>query len=468
MFIIKPNLYIFINTLFLLLLTSCNKLVTDNNYKAFFGGEVTNANYPYILFCKNSKVIDTIPLKKDNTFFKEFDSLTPGMYSFKNEQEYQYVFFDKNDSLMVHINSKDFDESIVFCGRGDEKNNFLMELYLKNEKDKEKIFTAFNYDCNNFDKTLENIYKSNLSFYKKHKCEIDWSEDFDIFAKAALDYNYYSKKELYPVVHKIITGIDITNNLPKNFFKFRHEIDFNNAILSGYSPYMMYLSNMLNNLGSIKFHNHYSDLDLALNTNINKLKIADSLFKNKAIKDVIINNIAFSYLLEDQNIVNNKKFFDTYYKYASDKTQKNEILKINAAIQLLKTGNILPEVILINKEGSEISSKKLFQKPSVVFFWTEKANSHFLAAHKKALELKLTNPNYEFYAINLDKDQKKWIDFLSKHQLGETIELRCNDFEQLKSKWAITKIHRTIIIGENCNIKNAFINLFDVNFEKNL
>jgi hypothetical protein len=78
-----------------------------------------------------------ILLRLDKTigFYAKFDSLLPGLYTFKHyfEPEYQYVYFDKNDSLMVHINSKDFDESIVFCGRGDEKNNFLMELYLKNE-----------------------------------------------------------------------------------------------------------------------------------------------------------------------------------------------------------------------------------------------------------------------------------------------------------------------------------------------
>ena len=44
---------------------------------------------------------------------------------------------------MVHINSKNFDESVIFCGRGHEKNNFLMELYLKNETDKNTIFDVF-------------------------------------------------------------------------------------------------------------------------------------------------------------------------------------------------------------------------------------------------------------------------------------------------------------------------------------
>ena len=142
------------------LLTSCKKDFSGDNYIAYFGGEVANPTKPYVLFCKNNVVLDTIPLNKDNTFFKKFDSLTPGLYTFKNEPEYQYVYFDKNDSIKVHIDSKDFDESIIFCGRGDQKNNFLMDMYLKNEKDKNNMFEVFDY---NFDKF--NNYINFITFY---------------------------------------------------------------------------------------------------------------------------------------------------------------------------------------------------------------------------------------------------------------------------------------------------------------
>jgi hypothetical protein len=45
--------------------------------------------------------------------------------------------------------------------------------------------------------------------------------------------------------------------------------------------------------------------------------------------------------------------------------------------------------------------------------------------------------------------------------------LRCDNFEDIKSKWAINKIHRTIILDENGKIKNAFTNIFDTTFENN-
>lgn len=70
---------------------------------------------------------------------------------------------------MVRMNSNDFDESVVFCGRGEEKNNFLMEMYLKNEEDRDKMFTVFDYDVNKFTKYIDSAYHSRKSYYNSKK-----------------------------------------------------------------------------------------------------------------------------------------------------------------------------------------------------------------------------------------------------------------------------------------------------------
>ena len=450
------------------LLSSCKNEFKSDDYTAYFGGEVTNPTSPYVLFCKNSDVIDTIEIDENNRFFVKFDSLSPGLYTFKNEPEYQYVYFDKNDSIMVHINSKDFDESIVFCGRGDEKNNFLMELYLKNEHDKSNLFEIFDYDIPKFNKSIDSTYKLTKKFYTTKKEELKWSDEFDAYAKSALDFHYYSKKELYPVIHKARTGVDILDSLPNNYYDFRKNIDFNSSDLANFSPYVMYLSNMLNNTGSINYHNHFSDVDLALKTNINKLNIADTLIKNEMVKNTVLNNIAFSYLLEDQNMINNQKFLDIYNKFSTDKSKKNEILKIGNAIQLLKVGNELPEITLIDKNKNLISSTCLAKKKTVIFIWTKNLVSHSIAAHKKITYLKSKYPEYQFIGINLDKNQDDWNIALSKYKFDGIIELRSNDFEDIKSKWAIMKVHRAIILNSDGKIKTAFTNIFNVDFEKNL
>lgn len=468
MYSLKLNTLLLYSSSIIALFCSCNKEFKGDNYTAYFGGEVTNPTNPYILFCKDSEVIDSVKIDARNRFFIKFDSLAPGLYSFKNEPEYQYVYFDKNDSIMVRINAKDFDNSIIFCGRGDQKNNFLMEMYMKNEEDRSKLFDIYDYGIEKFTATIDSAYASKKKFYTTKKEAVKWSDDFDTYAKAALNFQHYSKKEIYPMVHEMRTGEDVLEKLPESFYAYRKEIDYNDAKLSNYSPFVNYLSYMLNNVATIHYHNHYSPLDLALRTNINKLNIADTLIKNKTVKNTVLNNIAFTYLLEDQNMVNNQKFLETYHKYSTDRSKKNEILKIGNAIQLLKVGNTLPKVELVNSNDKLIFSNDFPKKKTVIFFWSDKLSSHMLAVHKKIQAFRAKHPEYEFIGVNLDKDQTIWKTQLRKLDTNGIFEVRCTNFEDLKANWAIMKVHRTIVLDEKGNIKNAFTNVFDVNFDKEL
>lgn len=457
-----------VSLLFLILFVSCKSEFKSTEYVAYFGGEIVNPNNPFVLFCKDNDVIDTLKLDEHNRFFTQFDSLAPGLYTFKHEPEYQYVYFDKNDSILVRVNSKEFDESIVYCGRGEEKNNFLMEMYLKNESDKYKMFDYFDDTFEDFSKIIDLSYSKETVFYNTKKQEIKWSDAFDIFAKANLDFNYYSKKEMYPIVHKIRTGEDLIEKLPSNYYDFRKKINFNNAELSNYAPFVMYLSHMLNNMGAINYHNHLNENDLALKTNINKMNIANSLIINEKVKNTILDNIAFTYLLEDQNMTNNISFLSTYKKLSTDKSKKNEITTLCNAIQMLKVGNSLPNVPLIDSNGAEISLKKLSKPNTVFFFWTEKAISHLEAVHIKIRTLKSKFPNYNFVAININDSEDDWKATLEKYNFSMSTEVHCPNFDKIKNNWAINKIQRTIILDHKGFIKNAFANIFDSEFEENL
>jgi peroxiredoxin len=452
----------------ILLLLSCNKSKTDGEFVAYFGGEITNPTTPFVIFCKDNEVIDTLRLDRNNRFFKKFDSLSPGLYTFKHEPEYQYVYFDKNDSLMVTVNSRDFDESVVFCGKGERKNNFLMDLYLKHEADKENMYSLFDQNISTFIKNIDSSYETMQKFYLTKKESINWSDDFDKFAKSALDLHYYSKKEMYPIVHHMRTGNYIINKLPKDFYSYRNSIDFSDPEFNSFSPFVMYLNQMLNNIGSLDSEIEGSEPDIALKTNIKKIMIADTLIKNEKVKNMILNNIAFTYLLEDQNIINNKKFLSTYYKYSTDKSQKNEIKKFDNAIQLLKVGNNLPNVALTDLYGKTINSNTFSNKKTVIFFWTASAASHLELVHKKILTLRKIHPEYQYVAVNLNDSKTTWKKVIDNYNFNGITELHCNNFEEIQFKWAINKIYRTIILDERGQIKNAFANIFDSTFENNL
>lgn len=421
------------------------------------------------MFCKDSKVIDTIILNPDNTFFKKFDSLTPGLYSFKHEPEYQYIYFEKNDSLMVRVNSQEFDESIVFCGRGDEKNNFLMELFLKNEHDRDVMFDVFNENISQFSTKIDSAYKSKQTFYNSKKEAIEWSEEFDEYALAMLNFFHYSKKELYPVIHKMRTGIDIKKQLPNDFYDYRKDIDFNNNKLTNFSPFVRYLSNLMSNLSDNDEWANRSEIDKSFLASSKKLHIADSIFTNEKIKNTVLDNIAFTYLLEDQNIVNNKKFLDKYHSLSTDKNQHNEIKKIGDAIQKLKENNPFPDAKIVDTNNNVVLLGSVIKKKTVVFFWTKNLESHFVASHKRVLDLQSKHPDYDFISICVDDNQEKWLGILKNYpSFKEIKEYRVQNFEKVKDRWVVNKIHRTIVLNSDGTINNAFVSLFDINFEKNL
>jgi hypothetical protein len=447
-------------------LTSCKRVFKEDDYVAYFGGEILNPQEKYVLFLKDNEVIDTIYLDKNNRFMHKFDSLAPGLYTFKHNPEYQYVFFDKNDSLMVRVNTFDFDNSVVFCGRGDEKNNFLIELYLKNEADKDKMYDNFDKDVKSFIKNIDSSFAIRKSFYLKRKAEISWDENFDMVAKACLDFHHITKKEIYPYAHQFRTGENIRAKLPSNYYEHREEVDFENTLLTNYSPFIKYVSVMLNN---VALHKDHLDLnENSLQNNIEKLNITDTLIKNQKVKNVVLNNVAMMYLLEDQNMYNNQKFIERYLQLTTDQENKKEITEIYNSVQNLKVGNRLPKIELIDSYYKPLDINSIINKPTVLFFWTSHAESHFTASHRKVIELQNKYPNYEFIAINVNDTNFNWEKGLKKYNFEGIKELHAVDFETIRQQWVITKIHRIIILNADGTIKNGFANLFDVNFEQNL
>ena len=445
---------------------SCNDKFSKNDYSAYFGGEVLNPQSNYVLFMKDNDVIDTLYLDKNNRFFQKFDSLSPGLYMFKHKPEYQYVYFDKNDSLMVMINSKDFDNSIVFCGRGDEKNNYLMEMYLENEKDRSSMYDVFFRSSNEFIKNIDSSFKIRKKIYEKHKSKINWNENFDSLALASLNFPHYYKKEVYPYAHKFIAGENVINDLPKNYYEHRKSIDFNNATFANYYPYINFVTSLLNN---ITFTDNKGNIDeFALENNIKKLNISDTLIKNEKIKNNVLNGLTLRYLMEEQNINNNNTYIKRYLELSTDKKMQADVKKIENSIKKLAKGNKLKSESFVDENNNKITLDNLITKKTVLFFYTTSLSSHLNAVHKKVMTLKQKYPKINFIAVNIDDSFDVWKKKLNEFNHKNIIEIHALNSEAIKDDWIIYKIHRTIILNADGTIKNGFVNLFDINFENYL
>ena len=259
----------------------------------------------------------------------------------------------------------------------------------------------------------------------------------------------------------------VTEELPKDFYRFRKTINFNDGRLADFSPFLRYLTAMLNNMAITRNFKNGTVEEDPLRDNIAKLNIADSMITNNSVKNEILNTVAFNYLLEDQNIINNQKFLERYLKVSTDRSKDNEIKKIGEAIKQLHAGSRLPSIALVDAKNKAFNIDNDIEKETVIFFWTSCARAHIEKVYEKVNALKQQHPNVNFIAVNVDNDLE-WKKNMGTYKFNDAQQLRAIDFHALKDKWVFTKINRTIILNADGTIKNAFTNLLDAKFADSL
>ena len=119
--------------LILILFSSC--YFNSNNKTSYFTGKIIKKTNDKISILKDETILNESFILDDGSFFMSIDSIKDGLYNFKHLPEFQYVLIENGDSLVIRLNAVDFDESLVFTGKGSSKNNFLIDVFLNHENE---------------------------------------------------------------------------------------------------------------------------------------------------------------------------------------------------------------------------------------------------------------------------------------------------------------------------------------------
>ncbi|HEY0091459.1 MAG TPA: TlpA disulfide reductase family protein [Flavobacterium sp.] len=126
--------------LFLFLLTVATTFAQTDVMK--FKGKIANKNSDAITLT-GPGFKHTIPVDKDGKFSDSF-SVTPGIYEFFDGSEYTEIYLKNGLDLKLTMDAKNFDESIVYKGKGAKENNILAKKILDEEALEPKIVAAQN------------------------------------------------------------------------------------------------------------------------------------------------------------------------------------------------------------------------------------------------------------------------------------------------------------------------------------
>lgn len=434
---------------------------------AFFSGEIVNPTNNYVVLYKDEVVIDSAKLDENNRFTLKLDQVDEGLYHFDHHPELQYVYLEKGDSLMIRLNTSDFDESLVFSGIGEGINNFLLEMFLTYEEEEPLINEFYELEPEAFSKKIDSLRQSKFQLLKELEHDIPLSEKAMEIAKANIDYTYYAYYEKYPFKHRRKLGEKSIHELSSNFYGYRKNINYNNTNLTYFRPYYNY---MIYNIGNMSYMDcaeecktGKSKIKNQLHYNLHKLKLIDSLVKENSLRDNLFRNVAMDYLLKvHDNKENNNLFINDFHKRSGNNKHIEEIDGLYTGIQNIQPGNKIPDLQLWNTNGEEVSLRELTNENNVVlYFWTGTQKRQFENIIKRVQELRADNKEVKYIGINYKTEQSQWTGILEKYDLEKNSQFRSDNFEELTNSLIIYPINKCIVLKDGI-IVNAFENLYTI------
>ncbi|EZH71481.1 hypothetical protein ATO12_07215 [Aquimarina atlantica] len=450
---------------------SCGSSDKDNKEYTYFGGEIVNPNTNYVVLSKGYDYRDTILLDKNNRFLHKIENLEDGLYSFKHNPEYQVVLLEKGDSVLIRLNTLEFDESLVFTGKGSGKNNFLIDLFLQNEIEREHLKrTGFMQSASYFKKNQDSLLNIKSAAFEKLIDKNELSNLAKKLTQASFIFEYYMRHEYYFTSRYKMKGPDATKELSASFFNYRNQIDFNDDELKRLYSYNWFLNCYFTNASFANNENglqHNNDLE----NFIYKLDLINNVVEHSYIKNNLLRRSTIRFLLDDsKNNEESNNALKHYLSVSTSNRSQKELKKLARHISKLRPNKIIPDQDLITSKGETVKLSSLFSKPiTALYFWSIESKDHYVKAHEKATYLSSLYPGIDFIAVNIDPDQtKNWLKTIKRH--GYNLD---NEYEFKYPKCSSEELvihyrNKVILVDQDGKIINPSTDLFASVFEKQL
>lgn len=423
-------------------LVSCGKKKTVNY--ALFKGNIKNPNSKELsILNEKNELVKTIKVLDDGSFADTIFNAN-GYHSFRDGKESSSFYLKDGYDLSLQMDAKEFDESIVYSGEGNDINNFLAQKYLIRERAG----------------SMEELYSLNEATYiakmegvnkELEKALENLDSDFAKEEKVNLNYEYLSHLTNYQPAHRYFSKnneFKVSDAFPLNLDK----LDLSNE--EHFKKYNSYKS-------IVRYHFSKTARKNAKNKNISYEDAAIefiSSHKSELIKNNLIEEIAFQITSSNPK---SELLYNAIMKISNDEALKERLTKQFEAIQKLAAGKTSPTFVNYeNNAGGTTSLADLKGKYVYIDLWATwckpcKAEIPFL----KKVEKKYSDKNIEFVSISIDTkaDHDTWKQMIKDKELGGIQLMADNDW---KSKfildYQVQGIPHFILIDPEGNIVKSF------------
>lgn len=426
---------IFLAVLSALFIISCDKN-EPKDYTAF-AGKITNpqSDSVYLFFPDREKAF---ALNEKGEFYDTIHLDQKGYFYFSDGREQAELFLFSGDSLYITLDTKQFDESIVYSGIGADKNNYLVKKFLKEEAVGTSSAELFSLNPIDFQKK----FKTHSDELEKELNASKTEAEFKEIEKRNLKYGYLSLLAQYPDAHKYFTGNE--PELPADFLKDLDGISYDNQEDYELIPYYKDL-----------IINKYM-LDIEKAESPKALEEMVSKIKSKEIKEDLVG--ALFYRISSTN-PDSESLNEIIQKYSQNEQLKIRSLQKTNAIKNLLVGKASPKFSYQDINGKKVSLDDFKGKLVYIDVWATWCGPCIQEIPAlKQLKEDYKSKNVEIISISIDvqKDLDKWKKMVADKQLKGTQLFADNDWKsEFVKAYGIDAIPRFLLIDKNGNILSA-------------
>ncbi len=441
--------------------------------KTFVAGQVINATDSVVSISLDDQIVERIPLKNDGSFMSSIDVHEEGIYTLSHSPEWQFIYLKPSDSLAFHVNTKEFDESLSFTGSSSAENNFLINMYLMNEKNDDLILSYYKTNPSDYAQKTDSIKETRLDLLSDLNQNHNFSDFFNQIAKSSILYEYYDMRERYAFLMRKYFP-ERSKEIKPSFFNYRADIDFNDDSMINHIGYLRLLDNYLKNK-SIEYCDYSDKSCFTLNSFSNikrRLGLADSIFSSKLIK-----NKFYQRLLEEEILhVSSQEQLDQVKGLINscdlNPSIQNSLMGSAELQAFFLKGRYVGDDAIVSSSLDSIRMIELVrQKPLVIMTWTKHSSAYFEIRKSMISDLKNKYPSIRFIGVNLDQmHPQEWLSSLEQYQLNPKHEYHI-DLSKAKiknNKHLKNHVNRLFMINKKGHLRFSNVSLSDQNLESKL
>ncbi len=385
---------------------------------ALISGQIHNPTGEFIAF-DLGKDSDTALLDSAGKFTISIGLEKPGYATLAHGREVSYMYLYPGDDIYLVLDTKAFDETIIYSGNGALPNNYLASKYLINEKMNKDPREAFKMEEEMFMKFI----KKNQHVLMQHLDTFFLNKDEKYLEFVALEKNrmvYESASELlmYPSYYKYLTHND-EYTPSENYYAFLDEIDMDNGEMMELYEYkslvQMYVSEKARKKVTEtpeikeKYDNPYGMASMMVITQ----EFEDEKVRNFLLRENILELVNYRGLTRDDTIMT------IFYANCHDTVVIKNVEEGIKKWEKIAKGQPAPGFEYLDINGEMVALDDLKGKYVYIDVWATwcgpcKTEIPYL----KALEEEMHDRNVVFVSVSVDDSKEDWENMVKDKELG--------------------------------------------------